>query len=47
MFVAKLHRLFMSGSDRACADWMQSYAIEGVADLALHRFYRAMAWLEE
>ena len=29
VFVATLHRLFVSGSDRACTDWMQSYAIEG------------------
>lgn len=47
VFVATLHRLFVSGSDRACIDWMQSYAIDGVEDLSLHHFYRAMAWLGE
>lgn len=47
VFVATLHRLFVSGSDRACTDWMQSYSIDGVEDLALHHFYRAMAWLGE
>jgi hypothetical protein len=47
VFVASLHRLFVSGSDRSCVDWMQSYAIEGAGDLALHQFYRAMAWLGE
>lgn len=47
VFVATLHRLFVSGSDRACLDWMESYAIEGSEDLALHHFYRAMAWLGE
>jgi hypothetical protein len=47
VFVATLHRLFVSGSDRACIDWMTSYAIEGVEGLALHHFYRAMAWLGE
>ena len=47
VFVATLHRLFVSGSDRSCVDWMQSYAIEGAGDLALHQFYRAMAWLGE
>jgi len=47
VFVASLHRLFVSGSDRSCVDWMQSYAIEGAEDLALHQFYRAMAWLGE
>ena len=47
VFVAALHRLFVSGSDRACLDWMESYAIDGSQDLALHHFYRAMAWLGE
>jgi len=47
VFVASLHRLFVSGSDRSCTDWMQSYAIDGAGDLALHHFYRAMAWLGE
>jgi transposase len=47
VFVATLHRLFVSGSDRSCVDWVQSYAIEGAEDLALHQFYRAMAWLGE
>ena len=47
VFVATLHRLFVSGSDRACLDWMESYAIDGSGDLALHHFYRAMAWLGE
>jgi hypothetical protein len=47
VFVATLHRLFVSGSDRACTDWMQSYAIDGAEGLVLHHFYRAMAWLGE
>jgi len=47
VFVATVHRLFVSGSDRGCIDWMQSYAIDGTGDLALHHFYRAMAWLGE
>jgi hypothetical protein len=47
VFVAALHRLFVSGSDRNCADWMESYLIEGSEGLALHHFYRAMAWLGE
>ena len=47
VFVASLHRLFVSGSDRSCVDWMASYAIEGAEGLALHQFYRAMAWLGE
>jgi len=47
VFVATLHRLFVSGSDRSCFDWMKSYSIDGVGELALHHFYRAMAWLGE
>jgi len=29
VFVATLHRLFVSGSDRDCAAWMQDYLIPG------------------
>jgi hypothetical protein len=37
----------VSGSDRACEKRMTGYAIPGVDELALHHFYRAMAWLGE
>ncbi|MBV8916216.1 MAG: IS1634 family transposase [Acetobacteraceae bacterium] len=47
VFTAVLHRLMVSGSDRACEKWMADYAIPGVDGLALHHFYRAMAWLGE
>jgi transposase len=47
VFVSVLHRLFVSGSDRACEMWMADYAIPGAAELQLHHFYRAMAWLGE
>lgn len=47
VFIGTLHRLFVSGSDRDCANWMADYAIEGAEGLALHHFYRAMAWLGE
>src|SRR5512134_2347603 len=47
VFVSVLHRLFVSGSDRSCETWMADYAIPGAADLQLHHFYRAMAWLGE
>ena len=47
VLVATLHRLFVSGSDRDCVNWMRDYDIPGSADLALHHFYRAMAWLGE
>jgi hypothetical protein len=47
VFVATLHRLFVSGSDRDGATWMSDYDIPGAEELDLHHFYRAMAWLGE
>jgi hypothetical protein len=47
VFASVLHRLFVSGSDRACEKWLADYAVPGAAGLALHHFYRAMAWLGE
>jgi hypothetical protein len=47
VFTATLHRLMVTGSDRACEKWMTDYAIPGSESLALHHFYRAMAWLGE
>ena len=47
VFVATLHRLFVSGSDRDCASWMEDYDIPDADGLDLHHFYRAMAWLGE
>jgi len=47
VFATVLHRLCDPGSDRACEHWMRDRAIPGAQDLALHHFYRAMAWLGE
>ena len=47
IFATVLHRLFVSGSDRACDKWIQDYATAGTDGLALHHLYRAMAWLGE
>ena len=47
VFATVLHRLMVSGSDRACEKWMADYDIPGTDDLDLHHFYRAMAWLGE
>lgn len=47
VFVSVLHRIMVSGSDRACEKWMADYDIPGVDGLALHHLYRAMAWLGE
>ena len=47
VFVSVLHRLLVSGSDRACEKWMADYDIPEVSALQLHHLYRAMAWLGE
>src|SRR5205085_3820192 len=47
VFASVLHRIMVSGSDRACEKWMADYDIPGVDELALHHLYRAMAWLGE
>src|SRR5918997_874834 len=47
VFATVLHRLFVSGSDRACDKWIEDYAVPGTDGLALHHLYRAMAWLGE
>jgi hypothetical protein len=47
VFVAALHRIFVSGSDRDCSSWMEDYDFPGAEGLDLHHFYRAMAWLGE
>jgi hypothetical protein len=47
VFATVLHRIMVSGSDRACEKWLADYDIPGVDGLALHHFYRAMAWLGE
>ena len=47
VFLTVLHRLMVSGSDRACEHWRDDYRIEGVAAVQLHHLYRAMAWLGE
>ena len=47
IFATVLHRIMVSGSDRACEKWMADYAISGVDGLTLHHLYRAMAWLGE
>jgi len=47
IFMTVLHRLFVSGSDRAAEVWCRGYKIDGIDDLELHHLYRAMAWLGE
>ena len=47
IFLTVLHRLFVSGSDRACDRWHRDYVINGVEALSLHHLYRAMAFLGE
>ena len=47
VFVSVLHRLVVSGSDRACDRWLDAYHIDGTNGLELHQLYRSMAWLGE
>ena len=47
IYLTVLHRLFVSGSDRAAEQWRESYRIPGTEDLELHHLYRAMAFLGE
>ncbi len=47
VFATVLHRIMVSGSDRACEKWLADYDIPGVDGLGLHHLYRAMAWLGE
>ena len=47
IFLTVLHRLFVSGSDRAADKWKRDHQIEGCDSLQLHHLYRAMAWLGE
>jgi hypothetical protein len=47
VFLTVLHRLTVSGSDRACAHWRDDYRLAGADRLQLHHLYRAMAWLGE
>lgn len=47
VFMTVLHRLFVSGSDRAAERWMQRQAIAGTEELSLHHLYRTMGFLGE
>src|SRR4051794_33087916 len=47
VFASVLHRLIVSGSDRACDAWLDAYHVPGADALALHQLDRAMAWLGE
>jgi hypothetical protein len=47
LFITVLHRLFVSGSDRAAERWCRKYALGDLGTLDLHHFYRTMGWLGE
>lgn len=47
IYLTVLHRLFVSGSDRAAEKWRRDYRIAGTESLDLHHLYRAMAFLGE
>ena len=45
VYLTVLHRLFVSGSDRAAEVWKENYIIPGTDELWLHQLYRTMGWL--
>jgi DDE family transposase len=45
IYLTVLHRLFVSGSDRAAERWKETYRIPGAEEIDLHQLYRAMAFL--
>jgi hypothetical protein len=47
VFLTVLHRLFVSGSDRAGERWRHGQAVRGSEELSLHHLYRAMGFLGE
>ncbi|HET58220.1 MAG TPA: transposase, partial [Deltaproteobacteria bacterium] len=47
IFLTVLHRLFASGSDRACDRWKRDHSVKGAENLSLHHHYRAMNFLGE
>lgn len=47
VFATVLHRIMVSGSDRACEKWLADHDVPGAEGLALHQLHRAMAWLGE
>jgi hypothetical protein len=47
LFITVLHRLFVSGSDRAAERWCRKYAFGDLGTLDLQHFYRTMGWLGE
>ena len=47
VFITVLHRLFVSGSDRAAERWCRRYVLGDLGTLDLQHFYRTMGWLGE
>lgn len=47
VFLTVVHRLMVSGSDRAAERWREDYVLPGCEGLGLHHLYRAMGWLGE
>ena len=47
IYLAVLHRLMVSGSDRHASEWHRCFRVPGAAGLTLEHAYKAMAWLGE
>src|SRR5512133_4039458 len=44
IFASVLHRLCISGSDRACDNWLKGYRVPGRAGIDLQHLYPTIAW---
>lgn len=47
VYLAVLHRLMVSGSDRHASQWRHGFSLPGTEALSLDQAYKAMAWLGE
>ena len=47
VYLAVLHRLMVSGSDRHAGEWRHCFRVPGAVALALDHAYKAMSWLGE
>ena len=47
VYLAVLHRLMVSGSDRHASEWKRGFRVPGAENLCLDQAYKAIAWLGE
>ena len=47
VYLAVVHRLMVSGSDRHASEWRRCFQVTGADGLTLDHAYKAMTWLGE